>query len=124
MDLPPESETKPQAAKAARKRRTSVSATEAQPLAGNAPSTMKPLLIGLGVGAAVAATALILGSQTQRARSSHHPSFTGMLAKAALFSLARLIVQRAGSAIADKAALKAADVWAAHTGTLDRSYSA
>jgi hypothetical protein len=119
MELPPQSEAKPPEAKPqagkVRKRRASSTAAKEHNAEAAAPSIMKPLLIGLGIGAAVTATALILGSKTQRGRASSRPTVTGMLAKAALFSLTRLIVQRAGSVLADKAALKAADVWAAHT---------
>ncbi len=106
VELSPKSEAKPRATKTPRKRQ----ATSGAALA-TAKSSMKPVWIGLGVGAAVAATALVVNAQLQRAprRSS---GLGGTLAKAALFALTRVIVQRAAGAALEKAtAMSLEDLW-------------
>ncbi len=108
-ELNPRSEAKPQSTRAPRKRKD----PQTSAALGKAKSNTKPLLIGLGVGAAVAATALITASQVQQRsrRSSTAPSVSGMLAKAALFAVARLALQHAGRLVAAKASVKVAELW-------------
>jgi hypothetical protein len=104
--------TKAHATKAPRKRTPALaeSATNGA-LSAARSSSVKPLLIGLGVGAAVAATALVVNAQLQR--TSRRPSgLGGTLAKAALFALTRVLVQRAAGAALEKATtLKLEDIW-------------
>ena len=109
MEDSPESESKPRVAKAPRKARAVAEGSALAP----ATSNMKPVLIGLGVGAAVAATALVVGAQLRGGRStrSNTPSIGGMVMKAALFALTRVVVQRAATALTESATLRLADLW-------------
>jgi hypothetical protein len=94
-----------------RKRASSASLAAAQPKS----SSLKPILIGLGVGAAVATTALVVRSQLKPRRSAFwaqpQPSLFGVLAKAAALALGRLAVQRAAAALAERGPLTLADAW-------------
>ena len=107
-------------ARQARKPRTRTAAratVEAPPrrsLAKQSTSTVTPILIGLGVGAALAAGAIVLGASSQRrsrSYASRQPTLSGALAKAALVALTRIVVQRAVTAAANKATLKLAEAW-------------
>jgi hypothetical protein len=111
-EVPPESSPQPRAPKA-RKRRAPVPANANAALARVPSSSVKPMLIGVGVGAALGAAALLVGSQLQagRPRRSSGPTITGMLAKAALLAVANAVAQRAVRMAADKAALTVADAW-------------
>ena len=111
VELTPKSEAKPRAAKAARKRQAATEASVGSAALAKAPSSLKPVWIGLGVGVAVAATALVVNARLQRApgRSS---GWGGTLAKAALFALTRVVVQRAAGVALEKAqTLKLEDIW-------------
>src|SRR6187402_2597952 len=108
-EVPPESTPQPRAAKA-RKRRTPVAANANMALAREPSSTTKPMLIGLGVGAALGATALLVAGQG-RPRQSSGPTITGMLAKAALIAIANAVAHRAVRFAADTATHKLVDAW-------------
>ncbi len=111
VELTPKSEAKPRVAKAPRKRPAAAEASAAGTALATASSSLKPIWIGLGVGAAVAATALVVNAQLQRAprRTS---GLGGTLAKAALFAITRIVVQRAAGAALERAqTLKLEDIW-------------
>jgi len=110
VELNPSSEAKARAAKP-RKRPSSASIAAAEPQR----SSLKPILIGLGVGAAVATTALVVRSQLKPKRSlfwsEPQPSMVGVLVKAAALALGRLALQRAAAALAERGPLTLADAW-------------
>ena len=101
---------KPRANRAPRKRAPTLTEAAKNGALATAPSTVKPLLIGLGVGVAVAATALVVNSQLRTPRRSS--GLGGTLAKAALFALTRVLVQRAANVALEKATtLRLEDIW-------------
>ena len=73
----------------------------------------KPLLVGVGIGAALAFTAVALGSRP--ARVSHFaarpPSVAGAFAKTAVVLLARVVARRALAAAANRGARRLANSW-------------
>ena len=111
VELPPKSEAKPRAPRAPRKRRPASELSKTDAALAATSGSLKPMWIGFGVGAAVVATALVVNAQLQRGprRSS---GLGGTLAKAALFALTRVIVQRTASAALEKATtLDLEDFW-------------
>lgn len=112
VELNPESAAKPTRAKPRKSPRASTRAL-AQVSAQELPSSqVKPLLIGMGAGAALAVTVLVVRSQTERrvAGNGRGPSLTRTLVTSALFGLARIVAERAVSTLAKKATQQFDDV--------------
>ncbi len=111
VELNPSSEAKARAGKPRRRPSSASLAVAEQPKS----SSMRPILIGLGVGAAVATTALVVRSQLKPKRNlfwaEPQPSLLGVLAKAAALALGRLALQRVSSAIAERGPMTLADAW-------------
>lgn len=105
----PDSQPRPRVAKPRRRKAQAVEPATTTAIVP-ASSPVKPLLIGLGVGAAIGAAALALGS---RARGNHarSPSLGGVVVKATLLWFARAAAQRAVRIAADRAAVSVADAW-------------
>lgn len=74
---------------------------------------IKPLLVGVGIGAALAFTAVALGSRPARAShfGSRPPTVAGAFAKTAVVLLARVVARRALAAAANHGARKLAGAW-------------
>jgi hypothetical protein len=69
-------------------------------------STVKPILIGVGIGAAVAVTGLVVRARSQAAAKPPQrtqPTLASALGKAALFAVGRLVAQRAARVLAQRA---------------------
>ncbi|MEI9939540.1 MAG: hypothetical protein WDO69_20155 [Pseudomonadota bacterium] len=73
----------------------------------------KPLLIGVGLGAALALTAVALGSRPAKSSSfgSRPPTIAGAFTKTAVVVLARIVARRALAAAAKQGARKLASAW-------------
>jgi hypothetical protein len=83
----------------------------------NSPA-VKPLLIGVGIGAALVGTAVVMRSKSGRSASIspfHGPNsaLAGALTKTALFALARVVSGQTMRAVATRALLEVADAWKA-----------
>ena len=81
-------------------------------------SSVKPLLIGVGIGAALVGTAVVMRSKSDRIASIspfHGPNsaLAGALTKTALFALARVVSGQTVRAVATRALLEVADAWKA-----------
>ena len=74
---------------------------------------MKPVLFGMGIGAALALTAVALGSRPTRSAyfGLQPPSVARALTKTACVYLARVVARRALSAAADQGARRLARAW-------------
>lgn len=68
-------------------------------------SVVKPVLIGVGIGAAVAVTGLVIHAKTQVPAKPRRqgPTLAGALGKAALFAVGRVVAQRAARVLAQRA---------------------
>ncbi|HKO50371.1 MAG TPA: hypothetical protein VJV79_21760 [Polyangiaceae bacterium] len=73
----------------------------------------KPLLVGVGIGAALAFTAVALGSRPARSTrfSSTPTTVAGAFAKTAALLLARVVARKALAAAANQGARKLASAW-------------
>lgn len=76
---------------------------------------IKPVLVGIGIGATLAGTVFLLRSQ-RRTRaplifSAPEPNVTNVLLKAALFRLARVAARRAVRAAAIGTLYRVAEAW-------------
>ena len=79
---------------------------------------VKPLLIGVGIGAALVGTAVAVRSKSDRGGSLspfHGPNsaLAGALTKTALFALARVVSGQTVRAVATRALLEVAEAWKA-----------
>ena len=97
------------------KRRAPVETPAKELALAAAPSTLKPLLIGLGIGAALAAGAFVLSRPPKQRRSPlfsrPQPSVSGVLAKVVMVRLARLAARRAVRSLASQAVRNVAKGW-------------
>jgi|SRR5450432_2987429 hypothetical protein len=95
------------------------SAALARSLTATASSpSVKPLLIGVGIGAALVGTAVVMRSKsgrTERISPFHgrNSALAGALTKTALFALARVVSGQTVRAVATRALLEVADAWKA-----------
>jgi hypothetical protein len=73
----------------------------------------KPLLVGVGIGAALALTAVALGSRPERSAyfGTRPPTVAGAFAKAAAVLLARVVARKALAVAANQGARKLAHAW-------------
>ncbi len=72
----------------------------------------KPLLVGVGIGAALALTGVALASRPARpAFGSRPPSVVGALTQTAVVLLARIVIRKALAAAAQQGARKLASAW-------------
>jgi hypothetical protein len=78
---------------------------------------VKPILIGVGIGAALVGTAVALRSKSDGSRLSpfHGPNaaLAGALTKTALFALARVVSGQTVRTVATRALLEVAEAWKA-----------
>ena len=112
-ELGPGSATKPQAG-GGRKRKKTMSPASSLAAATNNRSSLQPLLVGFGAGAALTLGVVAIRSRAGRGRSALYgaqPTVTGALFKVALFGLARFAAQRVIDTLAKKAALKIGRAW-------------
>jgi len=95
----------------ARKSRAQPAPTDSVALARAFPT--KPLLIGAGIGAALALTAVALGSRPSRSSylGVRPPTLAGALTKTAVALLARMVARKALAAAANQGARKLANAW-------------
>jgi len=103
-------------AKRTRKSRTrnvEASGTELVRTASAGSSSTKPLLLGVGIGAALALTAVALGSRPSKSSyfSVRPPTIAGALTKTAAVLLARMVARKAFAAAANQGARKLASAW-------------
>ena len=76
----------------------------------------KPLLIGAGIGAALALTAVALGSRPTRSGfGPRPPSVAGALTKTAIVLLVRVVARKALRAAANQGARQLASAWGGRT---------
>jgi hypothetical protein len=107
-------------ARAKRSRKPRVKSVRGAELVPLAPSSVqsgafptKPLLVGIGIGAALALGAVALGARPQKASyfGSRPPSLAGALSRTAALVLARFVARKALSAAAHQGARKLASAW-------------
>jgi hypothetical protein len=73
---------------------------------------VKPLLVGVGIGAALALTAVALGSRPAKsAYFGSSPTVASAFAKTAALLVARIVARKALSAAANQGARKLASAW-------------
>ena len=106
---------RPKRSRKARVRNADPSESQAIARQGIPSSTFptKPLLVGVGIGAALALTAVALGSRPGKPAyfSPTPPTVAGALAKTAALFLARFVARRAIAAAANQGARKLASAW-------------
>jgi hypothetical protein len=79
-------------------------------------SSVKPLLIGVGIGAALVGTAVVMHSKSDRTVSispfhGKNSALAGALTKTALFAIARMVSGQTVRNVATRALLEVADAW-------------
>jgi hypothetical protein len=79
-------------------------------------SSVKPLLIGVGIGAALVGTAVVMHSKSDKTLSispfqGKNSALAGALTKTALFALARVVSGQTVRTVATRALLEVADAW-------------
>ena len=82
----------------------------------HAGASFKPLLIGVGIGAALVGTAVVLRSKSEKGVSPFHgpnAALAGALTKAALLAVARVVSGDTVRSVATRALLEVAEAWKA-----------